>query len=86
MNDIWPAFGKTFWKVVQARATKSTRPQLEVGIADNMRRFVNVASTDTTLAPKVLGLGNITLAELLGRLVQTYELDMGKDPEPGEHS
>jgi hypothetical protein len=64
----------------------TTRIPLEAKIADDMRRFVDVASADTTLDPKALGLGNITLAALLDRLAQTYELDVGKGAEQGERS
>lgn len=58
--------------------TATTRIPLDAKIADDMRRFLGAASADTSLDLRALGLGNATLAEVLGRLAQTYELGEGK--------
>jgi hypothetical protein len=55
--------------------TATMRIPLDAQITDDMKRFVGAASIDATLDPRALGLGNVTLAEVLGRLVQTYNLD-----------
>lgn len=54
--------------------TATTHISLDARIADDMRRFVDTAAADTTLDPKALGLGDVTLDELLARLVRTYGL------------
>lgn len=64
----------------------TTRIPLAARIREDMRRFVDTASADSTIDPKAVGLGSITLTELLGRLVKAYELDMGNTTEQGERS
>ncbi|ART52417.1 hypothetical protein CBP34_13190 [Acidovorax carolinensis] len=58
--------------------TATTRIPLDPKIADDMRRFLEAATMDTTLDPKTLGLGNRSVAEILGRLAQAYELNNGE--------
>lgn len=52
----------------------ATRILLDAKIADDMRRFLDVAAADASLDPKALGLGRATLVDLLGRVAQAYGL------------
>jgi hypothetical protein len=58
----------------------STRIPLAGKIADDMRRFLQTAAADASLDPKVLGLGRISLAEVLARIAQAYGLGDGEMP------
>ena len=40
-----------------------------------MRRFLKAAASDGTLDPKAVGLGQMSLAEVLTRVAQAYGLD-----------
>jgi hypothetical protein len=41
-----------------------------------MTRFFTAMATDNSIDPKALRLGNITVAELVSRIAQGYELDL----------
>ena len=43
-----------------------------------MRRFLNAAAADASLDPKALGLGRISLADILARIAQAYGLGSGE--------
>lgn len=53
----------------------TTRIPLDPKIADDMRKFLEAAAADITLDPKTLGLGRTSVADILGRLAQAYELN-----------
>jgi hypothetical protein len=53
------------------------RIPLQGKIADDMRRFLEAAASDQTLDPKAVGLGRISLAEVLARVAQAYGLGGG---------
>jgi hypothetical protein len=40
-----------------------------------MTQFLTVVASDTSIDPKALQLGNVTVAELVARIAQAYELD-----------
>ena len=52
----------------------TTRIPLEAKIADDMRKFLELAKADASLDPKALGLGRASVAEVLARIAQAYEL------------
>ena len=52
----------------------TTRIPVEAKIADDMRRFLHTAAADNTLDPKALGLGRISLADVLDRIAKAYGL------------
>ena len=56
----------------------STRIPLTGKIAGDMRRFLYTAAADASLDPKALGLGRISLADVLARVAQAYGLGGGK--------
>lgn len=55
----------------------ATRIPLQGKIADDMHRFLEAAASDGTLDPKAVGLGRMSLAEVLARVAQAYGLDGG---------
>jgi hypothetical protein len=54
----------------------ATRIPLDKKIGDDMTRFLTVVASDTSIEPKGLQLGNATVAELVARIAQAYELDV----------
>ena len=54
--------------------TPATRIPIDAKISNDMRRFIAAVGTESTIDPKTLGLGNVTLAQLLARISQAYEL------------
>lgn len=55
--------------------TEATRIPLQGKVAADMRRFLEAAAGDATLDPKALGLGRISLGEVLARVARAYGLD-----------
>lgn len=56
--------------------TPTTRIALEPKISDDMARFLAVVAADTSIDPRTLQLGDVTVAELVDRLAQAYELEL----------
>jgi hypothetical protein len=56
----------------------TTRIPLEGKIAGDLRRFLDAAAADASLDPKALGLGRISLADILARVEQAYGLGSGE--------
>ncbi len=54
----------------------ATRISLNKEIGDDMTRFLAAVAADTSIDPKALRLGNATVAELVARIAQAYELDL----------
>lgn len=54
----------------------ATRISLAEKIADDMIRFLNALASDTSVDPKSLQLGNVTVAEIVDRIAQSYGLDL----------
>lgn len=54
----------------------ATRIPLDEKIGNDMRRFLTAIATDTSIDPKALQLGDVTVTELAARIAQAYELDM----------
>lgn len=54
----------------------TTRISLDKKIAADMLRFLTAVASDTSIDPKVLQLGNVTVADLVTRIAQAYELDL----------
>ena len=54
----------------------ATRIALDPKIGEDMARFLAAAVTDTTIDPKALQLGGVTVAELVGRIAQAYGIEM----------
>lgn len=54
----------------------ATRIPLDGKIGNDMRRFLTAIATDTSIDPKALQLGDVTVTELVARIAQAYELDM----------
>lgn len=52
----------------------ATRIVVAEKIASDMKRFLDAASADSSLDPKALGLGNTTVVDILGRILQAYGL------------
>ncbi len=41
-----------------------------------MTRFLAAVASETSIEPKALQLGNVTVADLVARIAQAYELDL----------
>jgi hypothetical protein len=54
----------------------ATRIPLAEKIADDMSRFLNALASDTSVDPKSLQLGNVTVAGIVDRIAQVYGLDL----------
>ena len=54
----------------------ATRIPLVKKIGDDMTRFLIAVGSDNSIDPKALQLGNATVAELVTRIAQAYELDL----------
>lgn len=54
----------------------TTRISLDKRIAADMVRFLTAVASDTSINPKILQLGNVTIADLVARIAQAYELDL----------
>ena len=54
----------------------TTRTPLMQKIGDDMMRFLSAVASDTLIDPKSLQLGNVTVAELVDRIAQAYELNL----------
>jgi hypothetical protein len=52
----------------------TTRVPLEEKIANDMRQFLKAAGADASLNPKALGLGTVSLADVLARVNEAYGL------------
>ncbi len=55
--------------------TPQTRIEVSQKIANDMGRFVNEANADSTLNPKAIGLGNLTVTEIMERISLSYSLE-----------
>ena len=53
----------------------ATRIPLDKKISDDMTRFLTAIGSDNSIDPKALQLGNVTIAELVARIAQAYEID-----------
>jgi hypothetical protein len=56
--------------------TPTTRIPLDKKIAADMSRFLTAVASDTSIDPKALRLGNVSVADLVTRIAQAYELDL----------
>ena len=54
----------------------ATRIPLAQRIGDDLTRFLTAMVSDNSIDPKALRLGNVTVAELVARIAQVYELDL----------
>ncbi|MCB2020390.1 MAG: hypothetical protein KDG44_06280 [Burkholderiaceae bacterium] len=54
----------------------ATRIPLDKKISDDMTRFLVAMAADNSNDPKALRLGNVTIAEMVARIAQAYELDL----------
>lgn len=54
----------------------ATRIPLDKKISDDMTRFLTAIGSDNSIDPKALQLGNVTIAELVTRIAQAYEIDL----------
>ena len=54
----------------------TTRIALDRKIGADMTRFLTAVAADNLIDPKALQLGNATVAELVARIAQAYELDL----------
>jgi len=54
----------------------ATRIPLDEKIGNDMKRFLAAIVTEISIDPKALHLGNVTVAELVARISQAYELNM----------
>ena len=54
----------------------ATRIPLAQKIVDDMARFLAALASDTSIDPKILQIGNVTVAALVARIAQAYELDL----------
>lgn len=52
----------------------ATRIPLVQKVGDDMTRFLAAVASDNSIDPKSLQLGNVTVAELVARIAQAYEL------------
>lgn len=59
----------------------ATRIPLVQKIGDDMMRFLTAMASDTSIDPKALQLGDVTVAELAARIAQAYELDLAGQAE-----
>lgn len=53
----------------------ATRIPLAKKIAKDMSRFLTILASNTSVDPKSLQLGNVTVADIAQRIAQAYELD-----------
>ncbi len=56
----------------------ATRIPLVQKIGDDLQRFLVAVAPDTSIDPKALQLGHVTVAELVDRIAQAYELTLPK--------
>jgi hypothetical protein len=56
--------------------TPATRIALAGRIAEDMTRFLTVLASNTSVDPKTLQLGNVTVADIAQRIAQAYELNL----------
>ncbi|CAN7521364.1 hypothetical protein LJR130_003640 [Variovorax sp. LjRoot130] len=54
----------------------ATRIALDRKVGEDMARFLTAVAADTTIDPKALQLGAVTIAELVGRIAQAYEIEL----------
>jgi hypothetical protein len=54
----------------------ATRIPLAEKIAEDMSRFLNSLASGTSVDPKSLQLGKVTVAEIVDRIAQAYGLDL----------
>ena len=57
----------------------ATRIPLATKIKDDMTQFLIAIAADTLINPKLLQLGNVTIAELVARIALAYEIDLPKN-------
>lgn len=56
--------------------TPATRIGLDAKISEDMARFLIAVNADTTIEPRALQLGNVTVAALVGRIAQAYGIEL----------
>jgi hypothetical protein len=54
----------------------TTRIALDQKIRDDMTRFLAAVANDTSIDPKALQLGEVSVAELVGRIAQAYGIEL----------
>jgi hypothetical protein len=54
----------------------TTRIEMDPKIGEDLARFLTAAAADTSIDPKALQLGNVTVGELVGRIAQAYDIDL----------
>lgn len=54
----------------------ATRIPLDKKVSDDMTRFLTAIASYNSIDPKALRLGNATVAELVARIAQAYEIDL----------
>ena len=56
--------------------TPATRVSVDKKIGDDIARFLVDIAADTSIDPKALQLGNVTVSDLVGRIAQAYGIDL----------
>jgi hypothetical protein len=54
----------------------TTRIALDQKIAEDLARFLKAVAADTSIDPKALQLGAVTIDELVGRIAQAYDIEL----------
>jgi hypothetical protein len=54
----------------------ATRIAIDQKIGADMKRFLVTVAADTSINPKTLQLGDVTVAELVVRIAQAYEIEL----------
>ena len=54
----------------------ATRISVDKKIGDDMMRFLVAVAADPSIDPKALQLGNVSVAELVARIAQAYEIQV----------
>lgn len=54
----------------------ATRIPLDKKISEDMTQFLTMVVSDTSIEPKALQLGNVSVSELVARIAQAYELGL----------
>ena len=54
----------------------ATRIPVDTKICTDMTRFLVAVAAETSIDPKALQLGNVSVAELVARIAQAYEIEL----------
>lgn len=56
--------------------TPATKISVDTKITEHLAQFLGAAAADTTIDPKALQLGKVTVTEIIGRIAQAYGVDL----------